>query len=410
MGRLELAGVTKCFVPGRPVVAELSLTVEPGEVVALLGPSGSGKTTTLRLAAGLERPTAGLVRIDGRNVTAVAPHRRGVAMVFQEQVLFPGHTVRQQLLAAGRRRRAAEMGAAGARAWWSSWLGQPTAERTNATDDSERPDAAGRPETIDEQLKPWGLSELAERRPAELSGGERRRVALAKAWQGHPRIVLLDEPLAGIDGPGRGELRSTIRERQRQTGVTVLYVTHDQDDALAVANRVAVLLAGRLAQVGTPRQVYQWPATIEVARFVGRRPMNLATGIWQTEGSRWRLTGSWGTCSGPRDATVPDNLTAGAAVTLGVRPERITIGGTEERTDTNRVTVLCRVAERETGGEHDWWRCDTAGQHGPWVVPAPPDGGLAAANEQPAGREWRLHWSPEDCRWFDSATGRAWAQ
>jgi ABC-type sugar transport system ATPase subunit len=212
--------------------------VSPGELVAVLGPSGSGKSTLLRAIAGLEPVDGGRVLIDGGDQAAVPPARRGVAMVFQSFALFP-HLSVERNIAFGLRAR-----------------GETTAH-------------------VVATARSLGLERLLDRRPAELSGGERQRVALARALVAGPRVLLLDEPLSNLDAPLRSGARAEIRRVQERTGVTTLHVTHDQDEALALGNRVAVLHEGRVVQVGTPDELWERPASTWIARFVGTPPMNV---------------------------------------------------------------------------------------------------------------------------------------
>ena len=218
----------------------VDLAVEPGELVAVLGASGSGKSTLLRAIAGLEPPDGGRVLIDGDDQADVPPPRRGVAMVFQSFALFPHLSVERNIGFGLRARR--------------------------------EPDAA---ERVLEAARAVQLDGVLDRRPGELSGGERQRVALARALAARPRVLLLDEPLSNLDAQLRASTRTEIRRLQERTGVTTLYVTHDQDEALALGHRVAVLREGRVEQVGTPDDIWERPASTWVARFVGTPPMNV---------------------------------------------------------------------------------------------------------------------------------------
>jgi ABC-type sugar transport system ATPase subunit len=238
---LDVEGVSRRY---RDVEAlrEISLSVAPGELVAVLGASGSGKSTLLRTIAGLEDPDGGRVLIAGADQTGVAPVERGVAMVFQSFALFPHLTVERNIAFGMRARR------------------------------EPKPAIAAR---VRETAAALGLQRLLERRPGELSGGERQRVALARALAARPRVLLLDEPLSNLDAQLRVSTRAEIRRVQEETGVTALYVTHDQSEALALGHRVAVLRDGRVEQLGTPDDIWERPASAWVARFVGTPPMNL---------------------------------------------------------------------------------------------------------------------------------------
>jgi putative spermidine/putrescine transport system ATP-binding protein len=232
---VSLVGLHRCF--GQVVALDdFSLEVNPGELLALLGPSGSGKTTALRVLAGLERPERGRVLVGGADVTKLPPHRRGMGMVFQAYSLFPNMTALENVAFGLRLRRVSK-----------------TERRKRATS----------------LLELVGLSREANRHPHQLSGGQQQRVALARALAIEPRVLLLDEPLSALDAAVRVRLREEIRRVQLDVGITTVFVTHDQEEALSMADRVAVLADGHLEQVGTPSELYSSPATGFVARFVG---------------------------------------------------------------------------------------------------------------------------------------------
>ena len=221
-----------------PVVAldHLDLTLQPGELIALLGPSGCGKTTTLRLLAGLEDADTGRITVGGRDITHVSAAKRDMGMVFQAYSLFPHMTVRQNVAFGLRLRKVA---------------------------------AAQRDKRALEMLDLVGLSVQADRYPHQLSGGQQQRVALARALAIEPQVLLLDEPLSALDAKVRAQLRDEIRRIQLEVGITTLFVTHDQEEALAIADRVGVMREGRLEQLAPPTEVYSRPATSFVAEFVG---------------------------------------------------------------------------------------------------------------------------------------------
>lgn len=229
----------------RPPVEALrgvDLDVADGELVVVVGPSGSGKTTLLRCVAGLEEPDSGRIEVGGRDVTALGPGDRDVAMVFQEYALYPHLSVRENI-------------AFGLRA------------RKTGDEETTR--------KVSDAAELLGIQTTLDRRPAELSGGERQRVALARAIVRAPTAFLLDEPLSNLDAELRAFMRAEIRGLQRTLGTTALYVTHDQVEALTMGDRVAVLRAGRLEQFGTPGEIYDHPASTFVARFIGMPPMNV---------------------------------------------------------------------------------------------------------------------------------------
>ncbi len=237
----ELRGVQKAYrLPGGrsvPAVRDFSLRVEPGEFVTLLGPSGSGKTTILRTLAGLEEPDAGRILLDGVEITHLPPHQRHIGLVFQNYALFPHLTVFENVAYSLRIRRAPE---------------------AQIRDD------------VGAALKTLELEALASRLPGQLSGGQQQRVALARALVMRPDLLLFDEPLSNLDAKLRTQVRAELRRLQRRLGITSLYVTHDQAEAMALSDRVVVMHHGRVEQVGTPQEVYARPTTLFVAEFIGR--------------------------------------------------------------------------------------------------------------------------------------------
>jgi spermidine/putrescine transport system ATP-binding protein len=236
---VEVAGVTKAFGSGPGAVVALSavsLSIFENEFFTLLGPSGCGKTTLLRLVAGFEHPSAGAIRLDGRDLTELPPHKRPVNTVFQSYALFPHMNVAENV------------------AFGLARLGRPRAE------------IASRVAHVLSLVK---LEALADRRPAQLSGGQQQRVALARALAPAPRLLLLDEPLSALDQKLRREMQGELKRLQRETGVTFVLVTHDQEEALAMSDRIAVMSTGRVLQIGGPAEVYDRPATRFVADFIG---------------------------------------------------------------------------------------------------------------------------------------------
>jgi iron(III) transport system ATP-binding protein len=310
---LRLDGITKRFGPVT-AVDNISLAVEPGELFFLLGPSGCGKTTLLRMVAGFYEPDGGRIFFGDADVTALPPYRRRCGMVFQNYALWPHMTVLENVAfglgiqGAGRkerRRRAAEM------------------------------------------LGVVQMAEFAARRPTQLSGGQQQRVALARALVIQPDFLLLDEPLSNLDAKLRAEMRVEIRRIQRQTRVTSVYVTHDQDEALAMADRLAVVRDGRLEALGAPRDLYLDPPTLWAAGFLG------ATNL--VPGRLARRDGAGATVETPlgivRAASAPSDLAEGAAVTLSIRPESVRLlapTGEAPRENVCPATVLARTFRGET--------------------------------------------------------------
>ncbi len=264
MADLELDSVTRSYDGRTHAVREVSFTVSDGEIVTVLGPSGCGKSTLLRLIAGLERCDAGEIRIGGEPMTGVSPRDRDVAMVFQSYALYPHMSVFENIAVSLRLR------------------GIPAAEVRSRVGDTAR--------SLD-------VERLLERRPRHLSGGERQRVALARALVRNPRVFLLDEPLSNLDALLREQARQELKQLFRRDRSTVIYVTHDQIEAMTLSDRVAIMNEGRVEQVGSPGEIYGKPATVFTAGFVGSPRMNLFAG-----------------------AVIGDSAT-----TVGVRPEQVEV-------------------------------------------------------------------------------------
>ncbi len=283
MADIQLTSVTRTY-GAFVALDEISLSLAAGELVSLLGPSGCGKTTALRILAGFDTPTAGTITIAGKDVTRLAPSRRGVGMVFQAYSLFPTMTA-QRNVEFGLRVR-----------------GVKTPRRRKQAQ---------------ELLELVGLGHAASRYPHQLSGGMQQRVALARALAIQPRVLLLDEPLSALDAKVRVQLRDEIRRLQTSLGITTLYVTHDQEEALSVSDRVAVMRDGRIEQIGPPAEIYGEPATPFVAEFIGT--------INRIES----LIGNDGTVvAGDTTLALPAarNHTPGDRVIVLVRPETVSVG------------------------------------------------------------------------------------
>ena len=287
MASVTLRRLAKRYDPhGRPALEELSLAVNDGEFFVLLGPSGCGKTTALRCIAGLDEPSAGEVLIGERDVTRLDPAARDVAMVFQTHALYPHLTVRRNIAFGLEVRRV------------------PAAE------------IARRVQQAADRL---GLGTLLDRRPGELSGGERQRVALGRALVREPQVFLLDEPLSHLEPTLRAELRAELLELHRALHTTVVYVTHDQIEAMTMGQRIAVLERGRLRQVATPAELYGRPADVFVARFIGSPGMNILRG-------RGRGTGDDGGVVDCGAFSIPVSLERyEGEIYLGVRPEHVSL-------------------------------------------------------------------------------------
>ena len=291
MADLEIRGLTKVFPGGVRALDELSLHIKDGEFFALLGPSGCGKTTLLRSIAGLETPNSGKILIGGRDVTRLPPGARDLAMVFQDYALYPHMTVADNIAYPLKVRRVGR---------------------------KERRETA---ESVGRSLQIQGA--MLDRRPGQLSGGQQQRVALARSIAYRPHVFLFDEPLSNLDARLRLEARTFLKQLQRDLGVTTVYVTHDQAEALALADRMAVMEQGRIRQLDTPSNCFLRPANIFVAGFIGSTPMNLLPATVQDGGLE--VAG--------RKLRIPDAIRAqasvGDAVILGARPEYVSVSPTE---------------------------------------------------------------------------------
>ena len=347
MASVRLEGVEKTYPNGHVAARGLDLEIADGEFMVLVGPSGCGKSTALRMIAGLETPTAGRVLIGDRDVTTVPPQDRDIAMVFQSYALYPHMTVRQNLAFGLRMRGAA-------------------------------PDAiAGR---VAQAAAALGLEAVLERKPGQLSGGQRQRVALGRAMVRDPKVFLFDEPLSNLDAKLRVETRAELARLHRRLAATIVYVTHDQEEALTLGGRVTVMRDGVIEQVGPPMEVYRRPVSVFVAGFVGSPAMNLLEG--DVSDGRWR---------GPGGLTLPAPSQAPSRLTLGARPHDVSVvaagtGDADARVDVveprgSELLIYAKLGE-ERGAEVR--------------VVAPPEPaipvdavvGLRAARE-------RLHWFDE---------------
>ncbi|MDP9321197.1 MAG: ABC transporter ATP-binding protein [Chloroflexota bacterium] len=313
MARVEYEDVWKQFASqGTPAVCGLSLDIADGELLVLLGPSGCGKTTALRMLAGLEEPDRGDIRIAGASVVGQEPKDRDVALVFQSYALYPHLSARENIRYPLKLRKMSR---------------------------------AEQNKRVDHVADMLGIAHLLPRRPAQLSGGEQQRVALARAIVREPRVFLMDEPLSNLDAKLRVHTRTELKTLQRELGTTMVFVTHDQAEAMSLANRIAILSAGELQQIGTPDDVYNQPANLFVAEFIGSPPMNLLEvtrdGDTLVAVDGWRLP-----------APLTRDGSAGE-LAVGLRPEAIAIGTAGQAAEVvaveplgSEVIVDVRVGEK----------------------------------------------------------------
>jgi multiple sugar transport system ATP-binding protein len=283
MSFLRISGLEKTYADGTRAVKGIDLEIREGEFIVLLGPSGCGKTTTLRMVAGLEIASAGKIELAGSDVTLLRPSERDVGFVFQFYALYPHLSVRENI--------AFPLRCTGVR--------EPELKRR-----------------VDQVCEQVGLVGLEQRRPTQLAGGDRQRVALARAMVRKPRAYLMDEPLGTLDADRRLEMCEFIRAQQQQLAVTTLYVTHDQEEAMTLADRIVVMADGNIRQIGTPAEVYETPRDLFVANFVGSPGMNFLEGTLRATQGGSLFVGNDARLSIPLDLAAPEG-----PITLGIRPE-----------------------------------------------------------------------------------------
>ncbi len=342
MAQLRMEGLGKRFGKDAHVVQGVDLTVANGEFMVLVGPSGCGKSTTLRMVAGLEDPSEGRVLIDGEDVTDRAPAERGVAMVFQSYALYPHMTVADNM------------------SFGLRMAGLPKAQVQ---------------ERVSRAAASLQLEPLLRRHPRELSGGQRQRVAIGRAIVREPKVFLFDEPLSNLDAALRTQMRTELALLHQRLGATIVYVTHDQVEAMTLGNRIAIFNAGRIEQVGAPMALYERPANRFVASFLGSPQMNflpakLATGFAQ-------------------------NLPYGT-VTIGVRPEQLRFVNASDSAQSNGLPA--RVQRLEHLGDIALVHCEVAGADAPVIIKST----LGPRELPPPEQALLLHADPERVLCFDA--------
>jgi spermidine/putrescine transport system ATP-binding protein len=359
LAAIELVGVEKEFTAGGHdvrAVEHVDLRIAEGEFFSLLGPSGCGKTTTLRMVAGFEEPTSGQILLHGRDVVGVPPFRRDVNMVFQQYALFPHMDVFENV-AFGLRRKKVDK------------------------DEIRR--------RVAETLALVELEGREKRKPRQLSGGQQQRVALARALVNRPRALLLDEPLGALDLKLRQAMQLELKRIQREVGITFVYVTHDQEEALTMSDRLVVMNAGRIEQLGSPRELYEHPATRFVANFIGTS--NILTGRLERKGDGWALAGL-----GPdQRVLVADAAHAGDGqdVELAVRPEKIVLRTEQDPPPPDRSALKVRVDEVVYLGTSTQYRTVTDG--GDAVTVYRQNASATPGADVLAGQVGWLEWPPE---------------
>jgi spermidine/putrescine transport system ATP-binding protein len=359
LAAIELVGVEKEFTAGGHdvrAVEHVDLRIAEGEFFSLLGPSGCGKTTTLRMIAGFEEPTSGQILLHGRDMVGVPPFRRDVNMVFQQYALFPHMDVFENVAFGLRRKKVAK-------------------------DEIAR--------RVAEALALVELEGREKRRPRQLSGGQQQRVALARALVNRPRALLLDEPLGALDLKLRQAMQLELKRIQREVGITFVYVTHDQEEALTMSDRLVVMNAGRIEQLGSPRELYEYPATRFVANFIGTS--NILTGRLERKGDAWALAGL-----GPdQRVLVADagQAAQGEEVELAVRPEKMVLRAEHDPPPPDRCALRATVTEVVYLGTSTQYR--TVTDAGTAVAVYRQNASATPGAEVLTGQVGWLEWPPE---------------
>lgn len=361
MTTANLVNVRKVF-PEHIAVDQINLDIEDGEFVVLVGPSGCGKSTTLRMVAGLERATSGDIFIDGKCVNDVSPRDRDIAMVFQNYALYPHLSVFENLAYALRRR------------------GVPQAEIQTRVRQAA--------ESID-------LGALLNRRPAQLSGGQRQRVALGRAIVRQPKLFLMDEPLSNLDAKLRSHTRTEITRLQHELGVTTLYVTHDQTEAMTMGSKIVVMNDGRIQQIATPHNLYSYPTNTFVAQFMGTPPMNLLTCRADKIGAEFKLVRDGAQFTFDTEMNIEKAVTNGSVI-VGFRPEDAIL-----QDSSNCANVSGTVLVIEELGHESLVTLDSGGSK--FTTRLPPNVG----NRIRPGEALSFNIAHSKLRYFDVKSGNA---
>jgi len=372
MAQVRLDEVTKEFTGGVRAVSDVSLEVPDGEFLVLVGPSGCGKTTALRLIAGLEKATSGTITIGSQVVNGISPRDRDIAMVFQNYALYPHMTVHRNLAFPLRERR------------------------------TPRPEVERRVAEISSIL---GLNELLKRRPAQLSGGQRQRVAMGRALVREPSVFLLDEPLSNLDAKLRVQMRAELKRLHQKLGITTVYVTHDQVEAMTLADRIVVMSAGKTLQIGPPQEIFAHPVNLFVAGFIGSPAMNLLRG--RVAGARVTAGELAFERPGVPDGEVvvgirPESLAPAAAADPAVLPcLDLHVDLVEPLGETTLVHGTVSGAAAESGAEEE--QAILAGA----AAQAPLTAVFASSHGTRPGDRLRVTAAPDRIYLFDAATGAA---
>lgn len=355
MSRIELVEISKSYDKQQDVLNEINLTIDEGEFFVLVGPSGSGKSTLLRMIAGLEEISGGILKINGNMVNHIPPKDRNLSMVFQNYALYPHLSVEQNILFGLK---------------------------------AKKVEKQERQRRLYEAAEMMGLTELLERKPRELSGGQRQRVALARTIVSQSPLCLMDEPLSNLDAKLRANMRVQIRRLQKKLGMTMIYVTHDQVEAMTMGDRIMVLNDGKIQQVGKPITLYNEPANLFVASFIGSPKMNMGKAIFSKDGKQLIVEDELHI---PVDSSFVKDIPKNKQLTIGIRAEHL-LPGTNENTNHFLEVVNVEQLGNETSIAFDvgteLWTAKWSGQ---WLIKI--------------GQKVPVHILPENLLFFDSETG-----